>query len=54
MDAYEFDLPYPTVFFATIRDLSIVVDFLMAAAGMVPIAPQLSAGGYSDLAAIPR
>lgn len=53
MDAYEFHSPYPTVSFAIMQDLSVVVDFLKGAAGMVPIAPQLSAGGCSDLAAIP-
>lgn len=52
MDAYEFCSPYPTVSFSTIWDLNIVVDFLMAEAGLVPVALQL-AGGYFDRTALP-
>ncbi|KAJ8041547.1 hypothetical protein HOLleu_12398 [Holothuria leucospilota] len=54
MDAYEFHSSYPTVSVTTIKDRSIVVDSLMAVAGMISIAPQLSAGRYSDPAVIPR
>lgn len=52
MDPNEVHSSYRTVSFSTNQDLSIVVDFFMAATGMVPIDPQL-AGGYSDPAAIP-